>query len=354
MTGIERSLRALNFEKVDRVPMLAGWAPHAEFLMAASGEADFWEHPAETAIRVWQKLECDMCPQLILPGREDFRASIRSVIEARNQYTSPEEVVRYVEALPAPEQLRRDYNFEQAYTDYVAAVRNSQEAWGNILSLQGFGMPGFMQYTIFGYSNFLMALALYPDDMEKLFAVEGEAGRLRNEMLARAIPENDLPPFVYGGQDICHERGPMVSPEFLDRCYFPYLNYALEPLDQADIREIWHCDGNIMPILDRLIEAGIDGFQGFQTECGVDLAILAALKTKKGRKPILWGSSSVTRTLPWGSVEDVKREVEEVCDLLAPGGGFFLAPSSSICPEVPIANILAMFEHAKIYSAGRY
>ena len=343
-------MRALNFQPVDRVAMMAGFAPHPEFLIAASGEADFWDHPAETAVRAWRALECDMCPQLVLPNaREDFRGDVRGAWESRHAYASPEEVVRYVEALPTPEQCRRDYNYEKAYADYVAGLRANQELWDDMLWLDGYGQPGFMQYSTFGYENFFVALAQYPDDMEKLFAVEGETGRLFNEVLARAIPENDLPPFVYGGQDICGERGPMVSVEMLNRLYFPYLRHALEPLNEAGIRKVWHCDGNVMPILEPLLEAGVDGFQGFQTECGVDLAHLTRLKTNKGRKPILWGSISVTRTLPWGTVEDVKREVEEVCDLLAPGGGFVLAPTSSVCPEVPVENIFAMFEVVQRY-----
>ena len=95
MTGRERALRALNFEPVDRVPMLAGFAPHPEFLIAASGEADFWDHPAETAVRAYRRLECDMCPQLVLPhAREDFRGDVRGAWESRHAYASPEEVVR--------------------------------------------------------------------------------------------------------------------------------------------------------------------------------------------------------------------------------------------------------------------
>jgi hypothetical protein len=355
MSGRERALRALNFERVDRVPMMAGWAPHAEFLIAASGDAGFWDHPSATAIRAWRNLECDMCPQLVLPNkREDFRGDVRATWEARQAYSSPEDVVRFVESLPTPEQARRDYNYEKAYGDYVAGMRANQDLWGDMLWLNGFGHPGFMHYSTFGYENYYMALALYPDEMEKLYALEAEQGRLFNDMLTRAIPENDLPPFTYGGQDICGEQGPMVSLQMLDRFYFPHLRRALAPLVEADIRTVWHCDGNIMPILNRLLEAGIDGFQGFQTETGVDLAHLARIRTRKGRKPILWGSISVTRTLPWGTVEDVKQEVEQVCDLLAPGGGFVLAPTSSICPEVPVGNVFAMFEHAKIYTSGKY
>ena len=53
------------------------------------------------------------------------------------------------------------------------------------------------------------------------------------------------------------------------RLYFPELRRAVQPLIDNDIRIIWHCDGNIMPILDHLIDLGVSGLQGFQEEAGV-------------------------------------------------------------------------------------
>jgi len=125
------------------------------------------------------------------------------------------------------------------------------------------------------------------------------------------------------------------------------LKRAIEPLKDAGIKIIWHCDGNIMPILDRLIDVGIDGLQGFQEECGVDFAKLAQMRSKSGDKLILLGSISVTITLPFGTVEDVKRDVERCIEIAAPGGGFVLAPTSTVGPDIPVENIFAMYEYGK-------
>ena len=81
----------------------------------------------------------------------------------------------------------------------------------------------------------------------------------------------------------------------------------------------------------------------------VDLAALPKLKLSRGRKPILWGSMLITRTLPFGMVEDVKREVERSIDILGPGGGHFISPSNTIGPEVPFESQLAMHEHVQEY-----
>jgi hypothetical protein len=56
---------------------------------------------------------------------------------------------------------------------------------------------------------------------------------------------------------------------------------------------------------------------------------------------------SVTTTLPFGSTDDVKRDVERCFRLAAPGGGFGLASTSSILPETPDENILALYQYGK-------
>jgi len=356
MTGVERALRALNFEETDRVPLLGGFCPHAEFLAEASG-MDFWANPRKAAIEAYKCVGADMIPQLVLPASpQEYRASDpKASYESRKRYTSPEDVLRYVENLPSPGEIRKNYDVEAAYNRYVTSMQHLQaEVGDSILWLGGYGQCGFMQYSTFGYENFFIALIQYKDKMKKLFDVSGEQGRLYNEALAKAIPAENLPPFVYGGQDICDNRGPMVSVELLDELYFPNLKYAVEPLVNADIKIVWHCDGNINPIVDRLIDIGVAGFQGFQEETGVSLAELAQMKTKFGKKPLLWGSISVTTTLPFGTVEEVKKDVERCIDVAAKGGGFFIAPTSSVLRETPKENIFAMYERAKEYGKAKW
>ncbi|MGB9596913.1 MAG: uroporphyrinogen decarboxylase family protein, partial [Candidatus Poribacteria bacterium] len=136
--------------------------------------------------------------------------------------------------------------------------------------------------------------------------------------------------------------------DMLDKLYFPHLARAVQPLHDAGIGIVWHSDGNILPIIDRLINlVGVSGFQGFQEETGCTLEKVAEYKTRNGEKLILWGSISVTTTLPFGTVDDVKRDVERCFKVAAPGGGFGLASTSSILPETPLENIITMFEYGK-------
>ena len=71
---------------------------------------------------------------------------------------------------------------------------------------------------------------------------------------------------------------------------------------------------------------------------------------RRGRKPVLIGSVPTTTTLPFGTPDDVRREVAR-CVALARrrGGGFLLNASSSVGPEVPKENLYALFESAAAF-----
>jgi len=89
------------------------------------------------------------------------------------------------------------------------------------------GICPFMWYNRFGYENYFEAMMLYKDTIKYLFEYFAEEGRLRNQAIAKAILENNLPPFIYMGEDICTNDGPMASPSILDELYFPYLKKLL-------------------------------------------------------------------------------------------------------------------------------
>jgi uroporphyrinogen-III decarboxylase len=214
------------------------------------------------------------------------------------------------------------------------------------LYIGGFGIPSFQAgYTRWSYESYLAALSLYPDHFRRFFLIEAEKARLRNEAVREAVRRFGLAPFVYGGDDICFNDGPVCSLPMLDDLYFPALERAIGPLVEGGVDIVWHCDGNVAPLVPRLLSLGIGGFQGFQErEAGLPLATMASFRRRDGSPLILWGSVSVVHTFPHGSPEDVRREVER-CFRTAGPRGFCLASSSSILPETPMENIEAFLEH---------
>ncbi|HUV89276.1 MAG TPA: hypothetical protein VMY80_06460 [Anaerolineae bacterium] len=81
----------------------------------------------------------------------------------------------------------------------------------------------------------------------------------------------------------------------------------------------------------------------------MDIADLARRRTLDGERLTLWAGPSVTTTLPFGTVEDVQRDVERIIDTLAAECALFILPANNILPDCPVDNVVAMYRHAAEY-----
>ena len=255
---------------------------------------------------------------------------------------SPEAVVEHLERLEFP-RLRRyiaDFDEERRVSEIVASERATQALIGPTMLKSGYGFISFpvFAYGTYGYSHYFMAYALYPEVMERHFALQADLALLNNRAAARAICAGGLSPLYRLDFDMADSRGTLVNVRSLDRLWFPHFARCLEPLLRTNVRLIWHCDGNLMQMVPRLLDVGIRGFQGFQYEDGMDYARICAMKSRDGDSLIIIAGVSVTRTLPFGTPADVKREMRWLVER-GPGTGLFLGGSSSIAPGVPWANI---------------
>jgi uroporphyrinogen decarboxylase len=80
---------------------------------------------------------------------------------------------------------------------------------------------------------------------------------------------------------------------------------------------------------------------------------LATLKATFGDRLTFHGALDHQRVLPHGSTAEVRAEVRRVIDILAPGGGYCLAPSHDLLlDEFPPENVVAMYDEGATY--GRY
>jgi uroporphyrinogen decarboxylase len=104
---------------------------------------------------------------------------------------------------------------------------------------------------------------------------------------------------------------------------------------------MYHCCGNVMPLIDELIEIGVDVLNPLQP-----LAINTDYKTLKkrfGSKITFHGGIDIQQLLPNGTVQQVKETVEQAKEYLGAEGGYILAPAHHIQADTPIENILAIY-----------
>ncbi|MFH0795516.1 MAG: uroporphyrinogen decarboxylase family protein [Candidatus Omnitrophota bacterium] len=99
-----------------------------------------------------------------------------------------------------------------------------------------------------------------------------------------------------------------------------------------------------METVSSLIEMGIDILQALQFDTrGMDPVVL---KEQYGNRLSFEGGISVQKTLPFGTAEDVKKEVLERIQVLGRNGGYILGPSHAIQTGTPPENIVMMFDTA--------
>ncbi len=262
---------------------------------------------------------------------------------------SPEAVVQHMESkvFPALESEIRNFDPTPHRSFCLEKEKEIQAILAPEILKAPYSWPfatfPYLAYGAYGYENYFMAYALYPDVMERHFKLQADFAEHRNRACAEAIISEKLPPYIRLDHDMADGRGTLVSIESLDHIWFPHFERAIKPFVDAGISLIWHCDGNLMKMVPRLIECGISGFQGFQYEYGMDYEAICRMKTSEGDELMIIAGVSVTTTLPHGSPADVRREMDWLVRH-GPRRGLMLGASSSITPGVPLENLKTMIE----------
>jgi hypothetical protein len=335
----------------DRPPILGGWLaapPHVRALTGCA-EEEYWADPARWACRAEQVLGSDGMVCLFVPTREGgYRAIDAHVIAERSAYTM-EAVVAEIGSQPGPDEVKAGFDEEAAYARFRAELAANQRKCGDVVWCPAdWDMnPLALWYHRYGYENALMLPLLHPDAHLRLLRASAERARQRAILHARAITEGLQPRAVLFGEDLCSQNGPMISPDFLRREYYPLLEYALEPLKAAGGRAVWHCDGDVRPILDDLLACGLSGLQGFQRECGMELEWIVKRRTREREPLIIFGPLSVTQTLPHGTADDVRAEVRNAMKVCRDDASLVLFTSNTINPDVPLDNVKAFWDEVQ-------
>jgi hypothetical protein len=195
------------------------------------------------------------------------------------------------------------------------------------------------------------ALAGRPKYIYEVFERQCEIGLANLSKVFETIGDH-LAVIVVSGTDFGMQSGPLVSPRMYRDLFKPF-HQAVNHLVHAhtNAKTFFHCCGSIVPLLPDLIDAGFDIFNPVQTSAkDMDPA---ELKRVFGDQLVFWGGGANTqRTLPFGSPEDVKREISERIRTLGSGGGFVFATVHNITVGVPTANLLAVVEALDEYVAG--
>jgi uroporphyrinogen decarboxylase len=148
----------------------------------------------------------------------------------------------------------------------------------------------------------------------------------------------------FTGDDYGFQRGPMMSKAMFRDFAQSYLQRIYNVGKRHGKLVMHHSCGSVASLIPTFIDMGLNVLEPVQVKAaGMDPAELAR---KHGGKLCFHGSIDTQGTLPFGTPDDVRREVRLRVETFKPYGGFTIAPSQHLLKDIPTGNIVAMYDEA--------
>ncbi len=202
-----------------------------------------------------------------------------------------------------------------------------------------------------GFDKFLVDLATRKDlakaMMDKAMSLAIEMNRV---LLDEAGNYLDL---VLVGDDLGHQHGLIMSPKMYRDLVKPRHKKIYGDIHKRapHLKVLYHSCGAIEPMIDDLIEVGVDILNPLQPLArGMESALL---KKKYGDRICFHGGVDLQDAMAaTGTLDDVRKEVETRLSAFAPGGGYIFAPAHNLQPDSTPEKIVEMYDHAE--KKGKY
>jgi len=234
-------------------------------------------------------------------------------------------------------------------TDKAIVLNMGALALGNIARVPG---PGLKHPKgIRDIEEWYISLSTRRDFIYRVFQAQTAIGLENLKKIHQAVGERVTAAYLTG-TDFGAQNGPFIAPKIYRELFFPFHKLVNDWVHQHTTwKTFLHSCGSVYDLMEDFIAAGFDIVNPVQTSAA-DMEP-ARLKGEFGDRVTFWGGGVDTqRTLPFGSPDDVRREVLERLKLFGPGGGFVFNAVHNVQALVPVDNILAMYETA--LHCGRY
>jgi len=308
MTPRERFIAAL-----ERRP-IPGRVPHFELVFFLTMEAFGKIHPSQRHYAQWDQMT------------ESERALHRNEMAEIHVQTARKYEHSAIFLHPNP-------NTEDESLRLIDLVR---EKSGNDYFLMMHGDP---TYSIPSGSDMLEQAAWFYERMDDAMDT---ADRRVDEQLAaceRLKAHGGLDGFALCA-DYCFNDNPFLRPDLFAVLITPYLKRVVAGMREMGFHVIKHTDGNIMPILDQLVDAGPHALHSLDPQGGVDIA---EVKRLYGGKVCLIGNVNCG-LLTSGTDEEVIESARYCIKHGMPGGGYIFSTSNCAFTGLPLERYELMWK----------
>lgn len=226
-------------------------------------------------------------------------------------------------------------------TDYGVYMTLPGTAFGDIALVPATWMKD--PKGIRDVEEWYISTAMRKDYIKKVFEVQCEYALKNIEKLAKAVGDKVQVVFV-SGTDFGTQRGLFISKQSYRELFKPFHKAVNDKIHElTNWKTFIHSCGAISELVPDLIEAGFDVLNPVQ--CSAEGMDPKTLKKEYGKDVVFWGGGVDTqKTLPFGTPDEIYKEVSERIEIFAEGSGFVFNSIHNIQSNVPTENILAMFK----------
>jgi len=192
-------------------------------------------------------------------------------------------------------------------------------------------------WALRGLERLLMDMMADPERAHRILEIPCRYHRAAaRELVARGVD------MIWLGDDVGMQEGMFISPKMWRTFLKPRMRQLITELKEMnpELKVAYHTCGNVYPIIGELIEIGMDVLNPIQPTCMAPERV----KDDFGDRLCFWGTIDEQHTLPFGTPEDVRREVSRRLRTVGRGGGLILAPAHHLQLDTPLENFWAMIE----------
>ena len=199
-------------------------------------------------------------------------------------------------------------------------------------------------WLLMGYENICFALYDNPEILKEMCRISVDFHKEAAKLLVDAGCDS-----MWISDDLGDSHSGFFCLDHFHKYFLPPLVELIDYVDSLGVPVMLHSCGQISEYLPDLAQTKLASIHPLQRTAGMDLK---TVKEEYGERFCIFGNIDSSRTLPFGTVEDVIRETKEAIDIAAPGGGFILGSDHSLHDGIPVENIKALFETGAEY--GKY
>lgn len=297
-------------------------------------------------------VEIDDKGNWLLHERGDLKAPVVGKMPKDGYYFDDLTLIRSSGELqyPSLDNLREQYLLREEELEFMAERASFLRKETDKALIAGFWLKSGLG-IIGNIPDFLTLVALDKGYVRE-FLYKKQEIIMENLKLLREFLGDNIDIVILEGFDFGAQNSELISPADFKELYLPFYREQFTWIhENTSWKTFQHCCGSIAKILPFLVNAGLDIINPVQTSAyGMEPKWL---KEQFGDRITFWGGGVDTqKTLPFGTPEEVSKEVEERIKVFAPGGGFVFCAIHNIQCGVPIDNILAAFKTA--YHCGQY